>query len=197
MAKNKRKNKLTVNDLIHEQQVDQAPDKSFNDIPHDDFTYDEEMLAKMVEYNKNIEKENPLYDGLKTRGSKVLVKVVLKELGKDEYGNIVPNQIPIPIPAKSGPGGYGFAESPWPYSRKVYIVCAPEGSSLKKGQYAYLDKEPVTGILGKGENAFLQVPSSFIHPDEAAKYFESSPMDPEDSNYGYLLVNDYDIVLTL
>jgi hypothetical protein len=194
--KNKPNSKLSINDLVNGDQTNKAPNpvKSFNDNLKKEFAFNEEFAQELVDYNDNILNINGEYESIECR-FKVLVRVFTKTLVKDENGLIVPNTIMLPIPTQNGVGNYGFVESPWPYSNRAVVIAAPNESTLSKGDIILLDKDPVTGIIGTGKNVMLKIPNSFVHPNHVDKYFGGVPTDPKDPNYGFLLVNDYDIIL--
>ena len=195
MARNKPTSKFTINDALALNQKAEAPSKAFADeLQETRFGYDEVLNEKLIEYNNSIENFDSKYLALQPR-FRVLVRTFVKELQKDDNGLIIPNTIPIPIPSQSGIGEIGFVDSPWPFSQKVIVVSAPESSSLQRGDICMVENSPVTGILGKGKNVMLKVNNSFVHPDEQDKYLGGVPTDPSDPNYGYLLVNDYDLIL--
>ena len=196
MAKNKPKNKLSVNDLVNRDQKPQKKEKSFNESTQQSFSYDEEMIAKLKTYNENIGDFDKMYSSVVPR-QRVIVRAFTKEIGAGEDGLISNTLIPIPIPAKSGPGSIGYIESPWPFSKKVIVVSAPPESDLKSGDVVMYDKDIVTGIIGSAENVMIKVNNGFVHPDEQDRYFSGSPTDPTDKNYGYLLVHDFDLIVKL
>lgn len=195
MAKDKPRKKLSINDVIKEEAAktqEGARMKSYLDMVQDEFEYNEDIIKALEEYNKTIADFDPLYSNLKPR-FKVLVRCYTNEIKKDENGLIVPNTIPVPIKTKSGHGDIAFVETPWPYAKKVVVVAAHPNSDLKKGDVVTLDKNPITAALGNGNNALLAVSNGFVHPDESGKYSSGFPTDPQDKNYGYLLVADYDL----
>lgn len=199
MAKDKPKNRISVNDLVAETaatSIDEAKSKSYEDNLGDEFEYNDALIEDLKLYNENITNIDPLYQNLQPR-FKVLLRCFVSEITKDENGLIIPNTIPIPIPTKSGFGNMAVVETPWPYSKKAVVIAAPEGSNLKQGDIVMLTKQPITGVIGNGNNAMLSVSDGFIHPDEAGKYAAGFPTDPNDKNYGFLLKADFDIDLKL
>lgn len=200
MAKDKPKNRLSVNDLVAQQasaSVNDAKSKSYEDgFNEDTFEYNDEVIEDLKNYNKNIEDIDDIYKGVKPR-FKVLLRCFVSEVRKDDNGLIIPNTIPIPIPTKSGMGDMALVETPWPYSKKAVVIAAPEGSNLEKGDIVMLAKQPITGVVGRGNNAMLSISDGFIHPDEQGKYPAGFPTDPNDKNYGFLLKADYDIEIEL
>lgn len=194
MAKNKPNSKFTINDAMALGQQEQKTEKSFNDSVNTDIGYTKEFNEQLKNYNENIMNINEMYKKLEPR-FRVLVRCYTKELQQDENGLVIPNTIAIPIPTNNGVGDIGFVESPWPFSNKVIVIAAPEDSSLETGDVCMLENSPVIGVAGKGRNAMLKVPNSFVHPDEKEKYLGGVPIDPTDFNYGYLLVNDYDLII--
>ena len=196
MAKDKPNNRKSLNDLINEGGIEKNIVKAYDENVESNFVYDETLVNTIKEYNKNISDINDLYSNVKCR-FKVLVRTYLKEPEIDDNGIIIPNALPIPITTNAGIGNYALVDSPWPYSKKVLVIDAPEGSSLVKGDVCLMDKTPVAGVQGKGDNAMLTIPNGFIHPDEQNKYVTDFPTDPNDKNYGFLLVNDFDLIIKL
>ena len=191
MAKNKPKSKLTVNDLVAR---DQTPTKSKDYSDEGIFKYDEELVNKLKDYNKGITTIDKTYSSLTPR-FRVLVRAYVKDINEEELN--MGGVMPIPVPSNSGKGNIGFTESPWPFTNKVIVVATPEGSDLKEGDILIYDKEVVVGIQGQGQNVMLKVNNAFVHPDHKNDYMSGYPIDPEDVNYGYLLVNDFDLTVKI
>lgn len=201
-SQDKAKRSFSMKELMKQHQaqdgVTEAPSRGSNgQIP---VTYDEEFDNKINQYNELIYNINPKYSELKPRFD-VLVRVFLKPVYKDESGLMMPHTLPVRIPTNASvPGAsIGFVENPFPYSQKAIIVSIPEEvKDLKQGDIVFLSKTQVVAhVEGKSENALIDIPNKFVHPDEVSQYFSGVPYDPSDDNYGYLLIPSYDIKIKI
>lgn len=201
-SRQKRRNQFSMKELLNEHQdqdsVGQSKSRSSLDAPA--IEYNEEFNNKISSYNEEIYNINPKYSSIKPRFD-VLVRVFLKEVYKDESGLLLPHTLPVKVPTQSGiPGTHvGYVENPFPYSQKAVVVSVPsEITDIAPGDTVYLNKmQVVAHTEGKSDNAFIDIPNKFVHPDESNKYFSGVPYDPADDNYGYLLIPSYDIKIKI
>ena len=158
-------------------------------------SFDKEHNEKLKEYNKNVINIDEKYSGI-TPISDVLVRVFVNPMEETD-GVLKPNTVPVKAPTDSGTGIIGFMENTFPYSQKAVVIATPgTESTVSVGDIVMLGNSPVRAQgVGKGDNAFIMVPNKFVLPDELKKYpvEQPLPVDPSDSNYGYLLIRPFDI----
>lgn len=195
--KDKPRKKLSMNDLLKEQQVRSSKEAGVIDdaIVVDEFN--EDSNNKLKEYNEEgIYNIHPMYEEL-TPIEDVLVRAFVVPMERDEKGILIPNSAPVRAKAARGPGIIGVMNNPLPYSKKALVVAVPEGDHIKvkKGDVVMLSMAPVWGEASGGDDAQINVPAKFIHPDEEMKYMATSglALNPEDKNYGYLLVRQHEL----
>lgn len=198
MAKDKRAKKVSLNSLIHENQVEGSPERSEDTVGIDKF--DSEYNDKLIAYNEKVAELDPKYSSLKFR-NQILVRVFVRPMVKDDNGVLLPNRAPVYAQTQSGLGVIGEMENPYPYENKAVLVCVPDKpgyEDLKQGEIVYLKDNPVRAIsVGKGDRAEIRIPNSFIHPDDRSKYMTAAAEDPSDPNYGYVKVDNYEIEIIL
>lgn len=202
MAKDKPGKKVSMKDLIHEEsKKNNTSGKEPNmQIVEDDIRVDEvneDTNKQLRHYNsKGIFDIHPRYEKL-VPITDVLVRVFTKPMERNERGILMPNSAPVQANTRSGPGIVGTMNNPLPYVKKAVVVAAPEESDYSKNDIVILKDYPVFGVaMGQGEDATLRVPQGFVHPEEEHKYMMTAgiPMNPEDDNYGYLLVRPHEII---
>lgn len=158
-------------------------------------SYDKEHNEKLKVYNTTVTEIDPTYAKV-TPVADVLVRVFVHPM-EEENGVLKPNSIPVEGQTKSGVGVIGYMENSFPYSQKAVVVSTPkDNETFNVGDIVYLAASQIKAkAVGKGDNAMIMIPNKFVHPDEANKYpiEQPLPIDPSDSNYGYLLVRPFDI----
>lgn len=182
----------TMNDLLMEHQSEDQAETNVEK-PQEEIVFDDSYNKKLKEYNKNIKKLDKEFAKLRPR-LKVLVRCYMKELKEDENGVLQVNTSLVTAKTKSGIGVVGSMTNPYPYSRNAVIVAVPDHykdipglKDLKPKQEVVLANNPVTAVaVGYGHDAQINIPSSFIHPDHDEM---SVPQDPQNQNFGYLLVD--------
>lgn len=199
MAKDKPRKRVNMRDLGPKDAPKEMPVRN-EDMINTEF-YNDELNQKFIDYNEKVTELDEMYTSLKMRHD-ILVRVFVRPMQKTEHGTMIPNKTAIQVSTNVGLGKLMAMDNPLPYEPKAVIVSVPDGiTNLKVGQIVGLREDPVKGIpIGKGENAVVQIPKGFIHPDERSKYQEAitgTPEDPTDRNYGYLAINEYDIQVEL
>lgn len=191
--KPKPKSRFNMNELVksHQEAQEKTPTAGLNSL---DNGFDEKWNNDLKAYNENIHQLDEDYASLKPL-SNVLIRVMVNPMEEDENGLLKPNTVPVKVETNNGVGISGFVQNPFPFSQKAIVVAKPESvTQFNVGDIVILTNAPVIGVKGRGDEAVLKIPNKFIHPDYAGKYFmEIPPQDPTDKNYGYLLVNPYDI----
>jgi len=199
MAKDRPAKKISMKEHIASKANTKNASKSSKDefVLHSSF--DTDFNDKLKEYNTRVTNLDKDYTALKPRFD-VLVRVFVKPM-ETKDGVLIPNTIPVMAPTNSKQGYIGAIEPKHPYSQKAIVISVPEEvTDLKVGDTVYLASSPVKAqAFGKGDNAHLMIPNQFIHPDAAGDYpiDEPVPVNPEDKNYGYLLVKPFDIKIKL
>lgn len=183
--------KKTIKDLVP--QLDGIPGEGAS-APLEDLTqvrFDENLDKSIKEYNKNITKLDSRFTSLIPM-NKILVRVFLKELKKNESGLYIPQVEFVRSKTHAGVGYIGEVESPFPYSKQAVVVSVPDNNatSLVPGDIVLLNSKPVKAEpSGSGNEARIIIASAFTHPDLG----DEVPTNPADDNYGYLLIQSFDI----
>ena len=202
MKNKKESRRLNMKDLVNELQTNEKPVVDNSAKYADEFSFiSEEHADKLKKYNEELNNINPVYGNL-IPFTKILVRVMVKELEKTEGGLYMPNMLEVPIPTQSGLGHVEQAENPWPYTRSAIVVAVPE--SFKNSTFvslSILDKvilssSPVKGhAMSKGRGAAIGIANSFTHPLEYKN--NQPPTDPSNPHYGYLLVSMSELEMKL
>lgn len=197
MAKDKPRKKVSMRSLVNESAVEERQDRDEN-LVNTEF-FNEDLNEKLIAYNEKITEISDKYASLKFRHD-ILVRVFVRPMQKSENGLMIPNKAPIKAPTNSGYGSIGHMDNPYPYESKAVIISLPErfkDSDLKVGQIVGLTNNPIKAVpMGRGDNVMVQIANAFVHPDDRGKYTDGItgvPEDPEDPNYGYLTLTDFDI----
>lgn len=159
-----------------------------------DSKYTDEFEDKCVAYNATVTELDPKYTGIVPNG-KILVRCFVKLAKRSESGLIEPITRPIGIPTQAGIGEVALIDDPLPYSSKAVIIAAATDLVEKYSPSKLVilsDGLIKTTSIGRGMGAGVSIPSAFSHPDLHDS--EIKPQDPQDRNYGYLMVNPYDIL---
>jgi hypothetical protein len=204
MAKDKQAKQVTMKEHIDQKRksktyVKPSPPKkeATQFIELGGVNFNEELDQKYRAYNEAIDQFDDLYIKSKPRVD-VLVRAFVQPLEKDEDGFIRPNTVPIKKPTQNGMAIAGFAENPFPFTQKAIVVNVPEEiTDIKRGDIIYMKHNPVVAVEGQGKNALIHVQNAYVHPDEIFKYEGSVPTDPEDKNFGYLIIEPYNVKFIL
>lgn len=173
----KRQNSGTSRDI-----AEFTPEESF-------ITFDEKFEEKVNTYNKNITNLDPEYTSV-IPYTKILVRLFLRPMQKDENGFILPQERMLRVPTTAGVGDYAHIPDPYPFANKAIVVATPETSSFTPGDVVLLTHNQ-TGVVNKGQDGMVVVPNAFIHPDLSSDL--EMPLDPSKRTYGYVWVNSQDI----
>lgn len=154
--------------------------------------YNESFEEKTKAYNEVVSNLDVRYKSL-VPFHKILVRMYMKSV-RDENGMIIPDKVPV----RSRQGHViGEIDNPYPYSKKAVVVAKPEHiKNINIGDTLLLRQSPVIGQELTGDDAFIAVAGGFIHPDHVEKYHRF-PTDPEDENYGYVLVDYHEIEMSI
>jgi len=200
MAKKRKKN-YSMKDQFHKDQVKQQPTKSSYSEARsvEEFQFDQEFQNKIIAYNENIKTFHPRYTSINPRFNEVLVRAYLKELTQDENGLYSSNMEFLPVKTQNKIADHAFTPNPFPLTRKAVVVALPKNynGDLKEGQDVYLRHRPVVIAQGKAKDGIIVIENAFVHPDKKQDYLNGFPESPDDENYGYLMVDDYGIQLTI
>lgn len=201
MAKDKPAKRISMKEVIAEKAQKEAPTSSTANEPlGNEFLFSDEQNEKLKKYNENIADFNELYTSIKPRFN-VLVRAFVQPMEEGENGVLKPNTVEVALPTKAGVGDVGTMTNPYPFIPKAVVVAVPEEvKDIKPGDVVTLSQRQVVGRpMGRGNNAMVIIPNSFVHPNELHKYPPESPVpyDPSDYNYGYMEIKPYDINFVL
>jgi hypothetical protein len=197
MARNKRASILNKNDkpFMKKTMRDVVPvfdeENNTSDEVNDTvdvFAFDEDFNNKLIEYNENIKTIDPDFAKLKTF-NKILVRMHVNPLRKNEDGLLIPSEEVIQVPTKAGYGNLMALRNPWPFNRRAVIISGPEYSKndFSPGDEVLLSGNVTEGkLLGSGDQGFVDLPFKFLHPDFVEG--QSMPLDPSHKGYGYMLI---------
>lgn len=190
MAKNKRAKHFNMNQLVNETATKTKAARQ-DYIIKGKITFDDEFDAQLKEYNENITNFDEKYTSITPRFD-VLCRVFVRPLERSEGGLIKSNLAPIQADTKSGVGNI-YIEDPYSFDRKAVVVCVPNGvTDLKQGDIVSLSRGAIQKeILGRGDDSIPRIRNSFVHPDLSNP--DETPMNPEDINYGYMLIPPYEL----
>jgi hypothetical protein len=193
MAKDKRAKHFNMAQLAKEAPVKEAPMRDH--VIKSDINFDDDFDNKLKEYNANIADVNDVYKTTTPRFD-ILCRVFTRPLERTEGGLIKANLAPIQANTKAGVGNI-YIEDPFSWDRKAMVVNAPsEVKDLKEGDIVYIASSAIQKeILGSGDDALPRIRNSFVHPDLGNP--DETPMNPDDINYGYMLIPPYEIKIIL
>ena len=159
------------------------------------FEFTDEFDEKLKAYNERIKDIHPDYGAFKPY-DKILVRLYTRPLERNSSGLVIPHYEPVQIPTRSNVGNAMVVPSPYPFTRKAVIVALPEVDYIKNrfniGDTLILaQKQVVARSIGSGDDAAIDIPNKFFLPD----FYDRAgmPIDPEDKNYGYILIEPRDI----
>jgi len=203
MSKSKKSSKVNLKDIMNDNKLKPIPETLGNEpasheAPLDttSFDFSQEFDDAIHAFNDRNYTLDPDYTSIRAR-SKVLVRVFLKPLEKDENGIILPNLEQVGIPTNNGVSYVGEMESPFPYTQRAVVVSVPKFiEDINVGDTVLLSRKPTVGrATGRGDNATIQIPQAFLHP---LKYKSNyPPINPENPAYGYLSVGSQEIEYVL
>lgn len=164
-------------------------DEALSATPEHQFT--EEFDNKLRDYNDRITDIDPDYASFKPY-DKILLRLYARPLSRNESGLVKPHFEMIRISTSAGYGDIGRMMSPWTFAKKAVIVALPDvdyiTSRFEVGDTVVLNENQILAkAVGKGDEGYVDVPNKFFHPD----FYEGNmmPINPEDKNYGYVLLH--------
>jgi len=110
---------------------------------------------------------------------------------------LIPTSLSIEVPTNAGRGKLYSVDNPYPFINKAVIVATNKvADDINVGDVVMIDNtfKPVVAV-GSGDNAYIRV-NAFVHPDVALELSEY-PTDPENEHYGYFLIPNHLIKLSL
>lgn len=156
--------------------------------------FSEDINDKVKQYNDKINELDEAYTSLIPR-KQVLVRIVLKEV-EIKNGVLYPDYNIMYGETANGVQQGIKVESPYPFSTKAIVIGIPEHNSLPVGSMVLLDKNAIKlQVTGRGDDGTVEILNKFIHPDLANP--NKVIVDPLDRNYGYVLVDNFDIIFQL
>jgi hypothetical protein len=194
--KDKSAKKVSMKDFINEHKLEGPTTKgAMPEAPElKPFDFDQAFQDKIKEYNTRVDILDIAYLNLRPRAD-VLVRVFLRELEEAGEGIYRSNMEMVGMRTQSGLRYVGEMESPFPYTQKAVVIGKPAfigDDDIKVGDHVILSNRPVQALAsGTGDNAHLKIPFGFVHPELHDSL--EIPQDPENRNYGYLLVPSQEI----
>lgn len=165
-------------------------DESQDLIDTQDLLYTDEDKDAFKQYNKSINKHNPMYTRLEPKRGTLLLRLFTKELQETD-GLLRPNRVKVKIPTHSGVGAYQEIDDPYNFSTKAIVVAVDPSSSYKVNDIVILQETLMMLPLGKGNNVSVTLPGGFIHPESN---LTDMPTDPLSEHFGYTFKKDIDII---
>lgn len=159
----------------------------------DDLEFTPEYAAKVDAYNESIEDVSEDYASFKPAMEKLLVRAFQKPLVMSEAGIVLPNRESVAFNTKAGVGFQESIVDPYGFKRMVVVINA--GPAIEKtypaGTILYTNSPISANPFGRGGEVGITLNDSFVHPNSN---IDKMPTDPSDVNFGYFLINGYDVI---
>ncbi len=182
------------NDLYKQDQIaaGNPKHKSDNDVKTG---YSPEIFEKVKAYNQQFTTIDEKYAKL-VFTQQVLVRCALIEPSIDpDSGFITVPQITVPMPTQMGIV-QTHVEKHYAYSTYAVVVSENPHLGLHKGQIVQLDPE-AANLIGRG-NVKSGFDVKYVYQYKYPTYKETpEPFEPEDENFGYLLIEPRRIITVL
>jgi len=150
----------------------------------------EQDKQEREKYNKAINKLDKDYVKF-IPNRKLLIRCKVLEYTISKSGLAIKPSIPIAIKTQSGIGIKEVQDSPYPYSVEAVVISVPDGfEKYKKGDNVIIPKSSTIARRDNIEVPF-HMPNAFMLPEWTEL---EPPTDMKNKHYGYLLVDNHDIL---
>jgi hypothetical protein len=155
-----------------------------------DSNFDKDKLTR-ENYNKAIVNIDEDYARFIPNNRKILVRCKVLEYHVSKTGIVTKPDNLVAVRTQNGYGIKGLEENPYPYSVEAVVISVPEGyDKYAKGNNVIIPKRNTIATKENTEVPF-HMPNSFMLPEWKGL---EPPTNMNNKHYGYLLLNDHDIL---